>query len=64
MATVFKSIYYYRKMMHNRISGHRRLHASLHVVWQDAKEPDPRSNKHTMPVIKVNLMKTDSVEML
>ena len=33
-------------------------------LWQDAKEPDPRSNKHKSPVIKFELMKTDSVEML
>ena len=38
--------------------------ACLHVVCQDAKEPDPRSNKHTTPVIKLKLMKTASVEML
>ena len=42
----------------------RDYNASLHVVWQDTKEPDPRSNKHTKPVIKLKLMKTDSVEML
>ena len=63
-ATIFKSICYYGKMMQNRISGHRDYNASLHVVWQDAKEPDPRSNKYTTPVIKLKLMKTDSVEML
>ena len=58
--TVFKSICYYGKMMHNRISG---VTMALYL-WQDAKEPDPRSNKYIMPVIKMNLMKTDSVEML
>ena len=59
-ATVFKSICYYRKMMHNRISG---VTITLYL-WQDAKQSDPRSNKHTTPVIKLNWMKTDSVEML
>ena len=59
-ATVFKSICYYGKMMHNRVSG---VTMTLYF-WQTAKEPNPRSNKHTTPVITVKLMKTDSVEML
>ena len=60
MGTVFKSVCYYGKMMLNRISG---VTMTLYL-WQDAKQSDPRSNKHTTPVIKLNLMKTDSVEML
>ena len=35
-ATVFKSICYYGKMMHNRISG---VTMTLYL-WQDPKEPD------------------------
>ena len=57
MGTVFKSVCYYGKMMLNRISG---VTMTLYL-WQDAKEPDLRSNKHTMPVIKLKLMKNDSV---
>ena len=42
----------------------RDYNTSLHVVWQDTKEPDPRSNKYSTPVITVKLMKTNTVEML